>query len=154
MSMLIRLRFIWVNLQLMNLCEVSESRKDREVEKALQILPTGLDATYFRSLEQIEKQKEYMRRLAFKTLRWVVYAQRPLATNELRHALAAEEEMDVKTDEELDNIDVILGACSHLLVEDGSTYPPTVRPIHYSVQEFFWHIFQQCTSGTAPQNFP
>ena len=120
----------------MNLCEVSESRKDREVEMALQTLPTGLDATYVRSLEQIEKQKDYMRKLAFKTLRWVVYAQRPLTTDELRHALAAEEESHVKADEELDDIDVILGACSHLLVEDKSLVYPIVRPIHYSVQEF------------------
>jgi ankyrin repeat protein len=147
----------------MNLCEVSKCKNDREVEKALRTLPSGLDATYVRSLEQINRQEDYRRRLAFRTLRWVMYAERPLTTTELQHALAAEkmldieqgeeldeepdkesnesgeeldeepEELNQESDEELDDIDVILGACAHLLVEDNSK---TVRPIHYSVQEF------------------
>jgi ankyrin repeat protein len=137
----------------MNLCEVSESRKDREVAKALQLLPTGLDATYIRSLEQIEKQKDYMRRLAFKTLRWVVYAQRPLTTDELRCALAAEEELITRVNEELDDIDVILGACAHLLVEDTSNYRPVVRPIHYSVQEFFTTLSSSALQGRLLKTF-
>jgi hypothetical protein len=137
-------RFLWVNLQLMNLCEVSERRKDRVVKDALKKLPTGLDAIYVRSLKQINKQEPHMRTLGIKTLRWVIYAQRPLTTTELRHALAAEEalergeddEQDSEQDAELDEIDVILGACANLLVEDNSVGRNAVRPIHYSVQEF------------------
>src|SRR5271170_6044640 len=150
----------------MNLCEVSKCKNDREVEKALQTLPSGLDATYVRSLEQINRHGDYRKMLAFRTLRWVMYAERPLTTTELQHALAAEKVLDIElveeldeepdeesneesgeeldeepdeesneeSDEELDDIDVILGACAHLLVEDNSN--KTVRPIHYSVQEF------------------
>jgi hypothetical protein len=63
-----------VDLQLSNLCRVSECQKDREVENALDVLPSDLDATYTRILEQINGQSDYMRRLASKTFRWVIYA--------------------------------------------------------------------------------
>ena len=80
-----------MDLQLSNLCQVSECQRDREVEKALDVLPSGLEATYIRILEQINGQGDYMRRLASKTFRWVIYAQRPLTTTELQHAIVAEE---------------------------------------------------------------
>ena len=109
------------------------------MEKALEVLPSGLDATYIRILEQIDSQKDYMRTLAFNCFRWVLYAQRPLTTTELQHALATEELCEAGGDPELDSIAVILGACANLLAEEGHAHleEPVIRPIHYSVQEFF-----------------
>jgi hypothetical protein len=85
------------------------------VEGALDVLPSGLEATYARIIELIDGQRDYMRRLASKTLRWVMYAQRPLSTTELQHALATEQLCRPGSDPELDSIDVILGACANLI---------------------------------------
>jgi ankyrin repeat domain-containing protein 50 len=138
-----------VDLQLSNLCQVSECQRDREVEKALDVLPSGLGATYVRILEQIASQSDYMRRLASKTFRWVMYAQRPLTTTELQYALATEELRQPGSDLELDSIAVILGACANLIFEDSyaNRAKPIIRPIHYSVQEFFTRVHTNIRSG-------
>jgi ankyrin repeat protein len=134
---------------LSNLCRVSECQKDREVEKALDVLPSGLEATYIRILEQIGSQSDYMRRLASKTFRWVMYAQRPLTTTELQHALTADELRRPESDLELDSIAVILGACANLIFEDSYANHtwPIIRPIHYSVQEFLTEVHTDIRSG-------
>jgi hypothetical protein len=105
----------------------------------LEKLPQGLDATYIRMLDQIDSQPEYMRKLALKCFMWVMYAQRPLTTKELQHALATTELYKRTEDLELDDVDVILGACANLLLEEslGDWEDKIIRPIHYSVQEFF-----------------
>jgi hypothetical protein len=105
----------------------------------LEKLPQGLDATYIRMLDQIDSQPEYMRKLALKCFMWVMYAQRPLTTKELQHALATTELYKRTEDPGLDDVDVILGACANLLVEEstGNWRDKIIRPIHYSVQEFF-----------------
>jgi ankyrin repeat protein len=138
-----------VDLQLSNLCRVSECQRDREVEKALDVLPSGLEATYVRILEQIDSQGDYMRRLASKTFRWVMYAQRPLTTAELQDALATEELRQPGSDLELDSIAVILGACANLIFEDSYAdyIQSIIRPIHYSVQEFFTRVHTDIRSG-------
>jgi hypothetical protein len=104
---------------------VSESRRDREVQKALDVLPLGLNETYIRALDQISAQPPYKRELARKTFMWVMYAQRPLTMKELQHALATDEPYNLDTD------DVILGACANLLVVDELSIDPVLRPIHY-----------------------
>jgi ankyrin repeat protein len=104
----------------------------------LGVLPVGLDATYIRTLEQIQNQPEYLRKLAFKSFAWVIYAQRPLATEELQHAVALGEDCNTTEDLEVDDITVILGACANLLVEVkfGPEQPKIIRPVHYSLYEF------------------
>jgi hypothetical protein len=142
-------RFLWVDLQLSNLCRVSECQRDREVENALDVLPSDLNATYIRILEQINGQGDYMRKLASKTFRWVIYAQRPLTTTELQHALVTEELYRPGSDLELDSIAVILGACANLIVEESreNGAKPIIRPIHYSVQEFFTGVHADTCPG-------
>ncbi len=117
-------------------------QKDREVEKALDFLPLGLDATYIRALDQIDAQPRGLKSLALSCLMWVAYARRPLTTIELQHALATSELCSSAEDEELAPIDVVLGACANLLVIQrtseaiGVAKFQIIRPIHYSVQEF------------------
>ncbi|OCK73445.1 hypothetical protein K432DRAFT_420720 [Lepidopterella palustris CBS 459.81] len=127
--------FLWVNLQLESLCRISEAQKDRLVEAALDTLPQGLDETYTRIVEQIDDQSEYMKRLALNCLMWIFYAKRPLRTQELQHALAlaTDETCQKQTDIDVDKVEVILKACGNLLEEEHDT----IRPVHYSVQEFF-----------------
>jgi hypothetical protein len=133
-----------VHLQLQNLCKVSEDGKDSLIRQALASLPKGLHNTYARISQQIMDQLDYRRSLGIRCLRWVLYAQRPLDVTELQYALATFDEGDNAKDFELDDLDVILGACANLVVaqeEGGYTNDfwlrTIVRPIHYSVQEYF-----------------
>jgi len=83
------------------------------------------------------EKPEYLRSLAIRTLQWVMYARRPLYTVELMFALATMEEDQNAIDAELDDLDVVLGACSSLVVQQFSEHGSFVRPTHYSVQEYF-----------------
>ena len=71
----------------------------------------------------------------------MLYAQRPLLVQELQYALATFDESQNAKDFELDDPDVIFGACANLVVEQedagGWINQNTVRLIHYSVQEYF-----------------
>lgn len=131
------LRFLWVNLQLENLCKVSKAKKDRLVQAELAKLPRDIEDTYERILQTIEAQEEYMRDLAHKCLMWVTNSKRPLQTIELQYALAftfARDEDRTWTDieEDLDDVGVMLEACGNLIHEENGM----IRFIHQSVQEF------------------
>ena len=114
------------------MCDISKARKDRLVEEALELLPEGLPNTYTRILERIEAQSPYMKELALNCLAWMIYARRPLSTQELRTALAIRANYSSIQDLELDESVVILEACGNLLEEARGV----IRPIHYTVQEF------------------
>jgi len=103
------------------------------VEAALKSLPHNLPDTYIRILERIEAQPQYMRDLALNCLTWTIYARRPLSTEELQHALAIDSKCTAQQDLQLDSPQVILEACGNLLEETNGS----IRPIHYTVQEFF-----------------
>ena len=126
-------RFLWVNLQLESLCQISEARKDRLVEDALDHLPRGLDNTYARIIERIDCQQECMRDLALRCLSWVFYAQRPLRRLELQHALAIAEDFSKPQGPELIPVDAILEACGNLITIERKL----IQPIHFSVYEYF-----------------
>jgi hypothetical protein len=102
------------------------------VEAALKALPQGLPDTYVRILEQIETQSPYIRDLAINCLAWILYARRPLSTQELQLALAINSSCKVRQDLKTDLPRVILEACGNLLEEANSS----IQPIHYTVQEF------------------
>jgi ankyrin repeat protein len=74
-----------------------------------------------------------MRDLALNCLAWILYARRPLSTRELQHALAINANCTFRQDLSLDPPQVILEACGNLLEEASGA----IRPIHYTVQEFF-----------------
>lgn len=129
MSLLNPCRFLWVDLQLKNLCQ---QESDPDILKELYRLPQGLHGTYARALRQIKTKPETLQHLARKCLMWVFYAQRPLSMEELQIAVAIEGP-STNTVAPTYRAEAILGSCANLLTEtDGS-----VRPIHYSVREFF-----------------
>ena len=76
---------------------------------------------------------EYLRSLGIRCLRWVLYARRPLKIKELQYALTTFDEGQNARDLELDDTDVIFGACANLV----EVHRRDIRPIHYSVQEYF-----------------
>jgi hypothetical protein len=108
-------------------------QRDDLVEQALDTLPRDLDETYIRIVQRIEHRMPAMRDLALKALMWILYAKRPLTTVEFQYALATERAFRTKTDIGPDSVDIILEACGNLVVLENGT----VRPTHYSVQEFF-----------------
>jgi ankyrin repeat protein len=101
--------------------------------KELSSLPHDLDKTYVRIIHQINQQPEALQVLAQKCLIWVVHAVRPLQTEELIDAVAVEDSSTMRSDLHRYPKEVILEVCANLLVEENQF----IRPIHYSVQEYF-----------------
>ena len=88
-----------------------------------------------------------MRELALNCLMWAIYAKEPLETEALQGALATARECKSEQDAEIDEVDVILEACCGLLEESGDHRDRTIRPIHFSVQEFFTKPSRGSTNG-------
>ncbi|KAI5839052.1 ankyrin repeat-containing domain protein [Morchella snyderi] len=121
--------FLWVRYQLDYLYEQPSIE---DINKALDSLPPDMNSTYIRILEKIDKQIPARRKIAKRTLMWVVNAGRPLKLREL--ALAVSIDPDTSTSLKDLNIygeQVILDACCNLLTESDGI----VRPVHYTVQE-------------------
>jgi len=123
---------------------VSNTEREDEVQKALEDLPAGLDDTYVRIIDQISKKDPYSRDLALRCFQWAFFAQRPLTSKELQHAVS-KNLPGSDHDSNLDFVGVILEACANLIVEE----PPrgrqrVMRPTHYSVQVF--HGFQRASA--------
>ena len=72
--------FLWVGI----VAKLSRKYKATEVEKGLEIFPSGLEGIYARMLLQIDIER---REVAAKILRWVVMAVRPLTLLELSAAI-------------------------------------------------------------------
>lgn len=127
-----------------SLCKVSKAQKDQLVEDALETLPQGLPDTYVRILERIKGQSPYMRELALNCLAWMIYARRPLRTQELQAALATNSKCKSQQDLHPDPLGVILEACGNMLEEANGA----IRPIHYTVQEFLTTAAQGMSQST------
>jgi hypothetical protein len=121
-------------------------RRDREIEGALEILPQDLDKTYERIVDQIEKQEPQLQLLAQKILTWVFYATRPLSIEELVDAVAIDDTCLTRRDLDSNAYpeEAIFEACANLLTQEMSS----VRPIHYTVQEFFMKPRNNSSSTT------
>jgi hypothetical protein len=112
-------RFLWVQLQLDNLCR---QRSDGDIKEQLRSLPQGLNETYLRIVHQLDQQPKALRRLAKRSLTWVFYAARPLRMHELIDAVAIADTCKKQGDLKRYKGDVIIEACANLLVqEDGCT---------------------------------
>ena len=107
----------------------------KAVRKALETMPTTLDATYDEAVRRIESQTDDDKELAFLVLSWVSYASRPLTIEELRQALAVEPEETELDDENMPDQDTILSICAGLVTSDQAT--GAVRLVHYTAQEYF-----------------
>jgi hypothetical protein len=95
--------------------------KPKEVLKALESLPQGLDDTYKEAMERIKTQCEHDRNLAERVLSWVTYAFRPLSLQELQYALGTEPGMTRVEDDDLDDEEVLISVCAGLVVVDGES---------------------------------
>jgi hypothetical protein len=113
----------------------------KKVLSTLNGLPKGskaLDNAYNDAIKRIEGQLPGNSALARSILSWITYAQRPLTTGELSHALA----VDIG-DSELDpgnipEVEDMVSVCVGLVTVDDETN--IIRLVHYTTQEYFVRI--------------
>lgn len=74
----------------LHLDALASKHNKKELLRALDVLPAGLDETYRNALDKIRGQCADDVLLAKRILFWVSYALRPLIVDELKYALAVE----------------------------------------------------------------
>lgn len=121
-------RFLWVYLQIEALWD--KCFTDLAVRQALMNLPKDLEETYRRCLDRIDRQNQY----AFKVLRWVNYAMRPLQIDELREAVAFDLQDKIWSSEKIPDPMFVIGCCANLVILDATDQ--CVRFAHSSVKSF------------------
>ncbi|TFK21926.1 hypothetical protein FA15DRAFT_623215, partial [Coprinopsis marcescibilis] len=115
---------------------------ERQVRKALEGLPRGMDGMYDATMERIKAMPEHEADLAKRVLIWVTYAQEPLTAEQLVLAVSACPETFQFDDKmEPTGIESILSLCCGLLQLEASTGVlgepiKLARFVHYSVAEY------------------
>ncbi|KAF6219464.1 hypothetical protein HO133_003931 [Letharia lupina] len=119
-----------------------DSLKDKTssklIKKALEILPKGsnaLDLAYDGAMQRIENQMEGFRLLAKQLLGWLTYSERLMTVKEVQHALAIEPGTREFDEDNLGDIEEVLGFCAGLIIVDEETQ--IIRLVHYTTQEYF-----------------
>lgn len=100
---------------------IVSKHKRREVRRALENLPEGLNSTYEEAMERVRGQNEDDRMLAQRVLAWIANAKGPLSAVELQHALAIDSDMTTLEDEDLDDIEILVSVCAGLVVVDDES---------------------------------
>ena len=124
-------RFLWVYLQLEELCE-APSELIREV---LRDLPVGLVETYRRILLKLQKSA-WKTKIAAKAFKWIACAQRPLHVDELKEAIEYEiSDKSWRNAASIDDEQIIrsFGALVCMDIEDR-----TIRFVHHTVLQFLF----------------
>ncbi|KAL9109444.1 MAG: hypothetical protein Q9227_005952 [Pyrenula ochraceoflavens] len=107
----------------------------KHMRKALATLPTDLDIAYESSLKRIDAQPQAMCDMAHRLIRWIIYAERPLQSEEIVHAFAIEPGDDEIDDEGLVMIQTLLRTCVGLVVIDHQRM--TLGLVHATAYQFF-----------------
>ncbi|KAJ7595991.1 hypothetical protein C8J56DRAFT_819421, partial [Mycena floridula] len=83
---------------------------------ALALLPKGIMDSYDDAMARIRSQGEAEYELACQIFYWLAYAQRPLAIEELQHAIAVSHDMTEMDFDAIVDVDVLTGICAGLIV--------------------------------------
>ena len=124
-------RFLWVYLQLEELCEAPSER----IGEVLRDLPEGLAETYRRILLKLQNSA-WKIKFAAKAFRWIACAQRPLQVDELKEAIEHEKsDTSWHSDASIDDEQLIrsFGALVCMDIEDR-----TIRFVHHTVLQFLF----------------
>lgn len=111
------------------------------IRLALDTLSKGsqtLEKTYEDAIKRLKSQLPGSVAVTTRVLTWILYAQGPLTTSELSHALAVklgEASLDL---ENLYGIEDIVSVCAGLVVINESSN--VVRFVHYTTREYFEYI--------------
>jgi len=93
----------------------------------------GLESAYGETLGRITRQGGARARLGMVALMWISYSERPLKSEELRHALAVEIRSSNFNADSIPSIGIVLDCCQGLVAVDKEA--STVRLIHFTLQE-------------------
>jgi Ankyrin repeats (many copies)/Zinc finger, ZZ type len=107
------------------------------MKKALGELPHTLPDAYVNIMQRIKAKGPSSHELALKVLSWIYHGQIPMRMDQLREALAIDDDDDELEVEDLIPVATIIDVCESLVVHDKAS--GVVRFTHYSVQEFLRH---------------
>ncbi|KAF7345837.1 ANK-REP-REGION domain-containing protein [Mycena venus] len=120
------------------------------VQDALIRLPSDLDGTYDGIIDRINQQSVDDRRLAWRTLSWVLYAKRPLRPSWLKEALAVEPGDTALDPDRQTDMGIVLSVCAGLVAVDE--VDNQVRLIHYTTQLYLQMAHIQTSLFPHPQS--
>ena len=121
--------FLWVYLQIANLCSMAS---DFEIRECLSDLPDGITETYNRLLQDRDHVKSQRR---LRLLELIPVAYEPLHIEELREALSVEPGVvEYNPTKLLNSIDGIIRSCNGLVMVDEEE--TTARLVHFSTRQF------------------
>lgn len=130
--------FLWAKLQLDHICK---EPNEKSIIAQLGKLPLGLDNTYDRIWKGITGPSSTVneRKYAFRTLKWVLHAKRPLSPQEILEATALEvAPQSSGLPQPASSPHYLIRVCGNFIAVDLQTNG--FRFIHYSVQEFLKQI--------------
>ena len=128
-------RFLLAQLHIDSLRDKTSTKL---IKKALEALPKGsnaLDGAYRGAMQRVDDQMEGFRILAKQLLGWLTYSERLMTIEEVQHALAIEPGTPDFDEDNLGDIDEVVGFCAGLVIVDEETQ--VIRLAHYTTQEFF-----------------
>ncbi|OAP57551.1 hypothetical protein AYL99_08289 [Fonsecaea erecta] len=112
--------------------------KPKDVLRALEAFGRGgdaLDRAYQDTLTRIQSQPEEYSVLAKKVLVCITYSAEPLTLDQVRHALAVDQETrELDPEYDLDNPDDVVSSCAGLVTIDSES--KIIRLVHYTTQSF------------------
>lgn len=139
-------RFMWVDLQIKNLCNNDRFHFPADIRAELGKLPRGLKETYSKIFHAISAYPDRSRLLTMRALKWVMCAQRPLSPTELIMAISVDLDTNLPQPLPLDK-ETILRFCNNLVIWDREL--DVVRFAHRSVQEFLEETSFKITDAHA-----
>ncbi|RPB29689.1 hypothetical protein L211DRAFT_34242 [Terfezia boudieri ATCC MYA-4762] len=144
--------FLWVSLQ--------QDRIFRELDittirKYLQDLPdsSNMDESYGRMLTEISQETTGNKRLAEETLRWALFATRPLSVAELCDVLTFSRLVSAK-DTKSKILSDVISVCHGLLEVSKQGDDRVCRFVHFSAKEFTLRLFEGTSAAFSPNNLP
>ncbi|KAK5957089.1 hypothetical protein OHC33_001458 [Knufia fluminis] len=125
--------FLLAKLQMDSVLAQTKRRTVQRITSSISNADDTLQAAYRDTLERIKHAP--LSDLAGRALACVVFSQRTLTLEEVRHALGIETGMDDIDDDDLDDVQDLLDSCAGLLTldEEGDT----LRVAHSTTQTFF-----------------
>lgn len=109
---------------------------EEECRRALDTLPPTLNGTYERILERVSRKPESTQRLVEQSLRWILFARKPLTVNQLCQAVAVGV-ADEKLGRPVKEVQ-ILRHCSCLVRKSNNGL--YIESAHFTVKEFMQAI--------------
>ncbi|KAN0072055.1 hypothetical protein V8E54_009784 [Elaphomyces granulatus] len=128
-------RFLLAQLYINSLIDKVTEKQVNTALDNMKMGKEGLDKAYEDTVNRIENQPQGIRELAKKMLFWIVFAKRPLTTEELRYALAVEPGTRSLDMRDLCPVEDMVSSCAGLVIIDEVSN--IIRLVHYTTQEYF-----------------